>query len=406
MLADMASRSGTERAVTLVLLGKAMRTYCYGFLGILFPIHLNALGLGPEGIGIAVALTLLSSAAMTVAMRRPAERFGSRAVLMLLAALIVASAVLFATTRSPTLAIVAAMLGNLAVSVGETGPFLSVEQVVVARAASGPRLTMRMSVYNLVGYGAAGLGSLTVTLLAPWETGGVSGTPYEVLFWLFALSGIAQILIYARLEPAREVLEPGPDQSRPSRGLIYRLAALFALDALAGGLVVQSLIAYWFFARFGLPLASLGAIFFGTQVLTALSLVMAARVATRIGLMNTMVFSHLISNALLIAMAFAGNVTTAVALLLTRHLLSQMDVPTRQAFLMSVVHDHEREAAATVTNAARTIAQSVSPGFTGYIMQAVGMAAPFVLGGSLKIVYDLLLYVTCRKAMPRERLPR
>jgi sugar phosphate permease len=214
------------------------------------------------------------------------------------------------------------------------------------------------------------------------------------------------MLIYARL-PAGSPGPPTPaSQGLPSRGLIYRLAALFALDSLAGGFVVQSLIAYWFFVHFGLQLAALGGIFFGTQVLTAASFLIAARSAGRFGLVNTMVFSHLVSNALLIAIAFAPTAAIAIGLLLARHLLSQMDVPTRQTYLVSVVEDHEREAAVSLTNAARTVAQAVTPAFTGYIMQAVSVSAPFVLGGSLKIVYDLLLYSTARgagRAMARPR---
>lgn len=390
-----------DRPAGLVFVAKAARTFCYGFLGVLFPIHLAALGLGAEGIGVAVTLTLAGSAAMTVAVRRPAERFGSRAVLMGLAALVAASGALFATARHPALVVAAAVIGNLAVSVGETGPFLTVEQVLVARAASGPRLTLAMSLYNLVGYGAAALGALTVALVAGADASGLAGVPYRPLFWLFALSGVAQVALYGRLDPASlaaPAAVPGP---LPSRGLIYRLAALFALDALAGGFVVQSLVAYWFFVHFGLSLGSLGWIFFGTHALTALSFLLAARAAARLGLVNTMVFSHLISNALLIAMAFAPTASVAVGLLLARHLLSQMDVPTRQAFLMSAVEDREREAAATITNAARTVAQSISPAFTGYVMQAVHVSAPFVLGGTLKIVYDLLLYAAVRRVKPR-----
>lgn len=372
-----------------VFVAKALRTYCYGFLGVLLPVHLSVLGLGSEGIGVALTLTLVASAAMTVAVRRPAERLGSRAVLVALGGLIVLAAVLFATTRSAPVAILAAMLGNLAVGAGETGPFLSIEQVLVARAAAGRGLTARMSLYNLVGYGAAGLGSLTVALLSR-RAGGA--TPYQTLFWVFAASGIAQMLVYSRLPPTPPAPARAPGVPRPSRGLVYRLAALFALDALAGGFVIQSLIAYWFFAHFGLPLASLGEIFFGTQLLTALSLLIAPGVAARIGLVNTMVFTHLVSNVLLIGMALASTPALAILFLLARHLLSQMDVPTRQAFLMSVVRDDEREEAATVTNAARTIAQSISPALTGYVIQALGMSAPFILGGSLKILYDLLLW--------------
>jgi MFS family permease len=183
--------------------------------------------------------------------------------------------------------------------------------------------------------------------------------------------------------------------------LIRRLAALFALDSLAGGFILQSLVAYWLHVRFGLDLAGLGWVFFGAQLLSGVSLLLAGRLAPRLGLVNTMVFSHLISNVILIAIAFAPDPALAVGLLLARHLLSQMDVPTRQSFLMLAVEDHEREAAASVTNTSRTIAQAASPALTGWIMQGVSLSAPFVLGGGLKIVYDLLLYATIRKVQVR-----
>jgi len=386
--------AASDRTVWLVFVAKAARTFCYGFLGVLLPVHLSRLGLGPEGIGAAVALTLAASATLTLLIRRPTERLGSQTVLIGLSGLIVVSGLLFATTGAPALAIAAAMIGNLAVGAGETGPFLSLEQVLVARAVAGPRLTVRMSLYNLVGYAAAGLGALTVAALAP------RGEDLSPLFWLFAASGVVQMAVYGTLDAAATTAATGPRPTappRPSRGFVYRIAALFALDSLAGGFVVQSLIAYWLFVRYGLPPGALGMVFFGAQAMTVASLLIAAPVAARIGLVNTMVFSHLVSNVLLIAMAFAPDVRLAVGLLLGRHLLSQIDVPTRQAFLMSVVADHEREGAATVTNAARTVAQSLTPALTGYVMQALGMGAPFVLGGSLKIVYDLLLYALCRR---------
>ena len=188
----------------------------------------------------------------------------------------------------------------------------------------------------------------------------------------------------------------------PSAPIIRRLAALFALDSLAGGFVLQSLLAYWFHVRYGLGLESLGAVFFAAQILTALSFLGAARLALRFGLINTMVFTHLGSNVLLIAMALAPSAPIAIGLFLARQLLSQMDVPTRQAYVMSVVEDREREAAASATNLSRTIAQALTPSLTGYVMQAVAVSAPFVLGGGLKIVYDLLLYATFQRIKPRE----
>ena len=385
------------RSVRLVFLAKAIRTYGYGFLGVLFPIHLSRLGLGPEGIGTAITLTLAASAALTLLVRRPAARLGMRATLVGLAGLIVAAGVLHATTRSVAVTVVAAMLGNLAVGVGETGPFLSLEQVLVAQATPSARLTWQMSLYNVVGYAASGLGALSVALLA-----GRGDEGYAPLFWIFAAGGVAQMLLYARLEPGVGGAAAAPNAApMPSRGFIYRLAALFALDSLAGGFVVQSLIAYWFFSHFGLPLGALGLVFFGSQLMTVVSLLIAAPVAARLGLVETMVFSHLLSNFLLIGMAFAPDARVAIGLLLARHLLSQIDVPTRQAFLMQVVEPHERAGAATLTNAARTVAQAVSPALTGHVMQAAGMGAPFLLGGTLKIVYDLLLYALCRRRIQR-----
>jgi predicted MFS family arabinose efflux permease len=397
----MAPAGRVERTVAVVLAAKAVRSFGYGYLGVLFPLRLAGLGVGPRGLGVAVTLTLLATAGMTLALRRPAERLGARPVLVGLSGLVTVAGALLATGESPAVLVLGAMLGNLAVSTGETGPFLSIEQVLVARAPTRISLTLRMSLYNLAGYAAAGLGALTVALLA---RGAEAASLMGPLAWLFAASGGVQALLYRRLGPAAAALPARPAAGRPSRGLVYRIAALFALDSLAGGFVLQSLLVYWFFVRFGLDAAGLGAVFFGTQVLTAVSLLVAARVAGRLGLVNTMVFSHLASNVLLIAMAGAPSAGAAVALLLARAALSQMDVPTRQAFLMAVVRDDEREAAATVTNASRTVAQALSPTVAGAVMQAVSLSAPFVAGGALKIVYDLLLYGTCRRAERAARL--
>ena len=401
----------TTSTVWLVFAAKAVRTFCYGYLGILLPLHLAALGLGAGGIGVAVTLTLGASALLTLLIRRPTERRGGRAVLVALACLVMGAGVLLATARAPALVVLAAMLGNVAVSTGETGPFLSIEQVLVARAAAGRDLTLRMSLYNLVGYVASGLGALAVAALPGGEghangAGTIGGGGYGLLFWLFALSGGVQALLYARL-PDIPVRPPVAGAPRfPSRRLVYRIAALFALDSFAGGFVLQSLLVYWLYAHFALTPAAIGAVFSAAQLLTACSVLLAVRASHWFGLVNTMVFSHLASNVLLVAMGLAPTAGLAVALLLLRALLSQMDVPTRQAFLMLVVRDDEREATATVTNAGRTVAQAVSPALTGYVMQAVSLSAPFVLGGVLKIVYDLLLYQTCRRVVPvsaRER---
>jgi len=368
------------REVAAVFAAKTARTFCYGYLGIILPVYLSELGLGAAGVGAAVTLTLLASA-----VRRPAERLGARSALLGLVALSAAAAVLLLASRQPWTVVLAAMLGNVAVGTGETGPFLTVEQVVVARATAPGRRTLALSLYNLVGYGAAAAGAVSAAGLGD----------YRRLFALFLAGTVVQALAYAAL-PRGGRLAPAPAGGLPSAPLIRRMAALFALDAFAGGFVLQSLVAYFLHARFGLDLAGLGLTFFGTQLLTGASVLLAAPVAARIGLLPTMVISHLVSNVVLVAIAWAPTAGAAVTLLLARHLLSQMDVPTRQAWVMAVVADHEREAAASATNLARTLAQAATPALTGWTMQALALSAPFVLGGGLKIAYDLLLFWTFR----------
>ena len=381
------------RDARLVFIAKTTRTFCYGSLGVLFPVYLTELGLDARGLGIAVTLALLSSAVLTVAVRRPAQRWGPRTALLGLAALSVLAALLFLVAKSPWLVIVAAMLGNLAVGTGESGPFLALEQVAVTRASTREGLTRALSLYNLTGYVASALGAALVTRL--------TGSPTWV-FAIFLAGAVIQLGAYALMRRSPPLPASARARQRAaSRALVRRIAALFALDSFAGGFVIQSLVTYWFYTRFDLALGTLGWIFFGTQILSGLSLLLAARLAPRLGLVNTMVFSHLISNLLLIALAFAPTLSVAVTLLLARHLLSQMDLPTRQTFLMLAVEDQEREHAATLTNTTRTVAQSVSPAVTGWIMQTLSLSAPFLLGGGLKIVYDLLLYATIRNIRTR-----
>ena len=377
----------TSRDYGLVLAAKTARTFCYGYLGVLLPVYLSDLGMGAAGVGASVTFTLAGSAALTWAIRRPVERWGTRAALVGLAGLSAVSAGLFLATSEPWLVVLAAMLGNVAVGTGETGPFLSIEQVVVTRATPPERRTMALSVYNFVGYAAAALGAATL---------GLVHDP-RLLFAVFLGAAGLQAALFTRLSAARLARPAARSGWLPASPVIRKVAALFSLDSFAGGFILQSLIAYWFHERFGMDLATLGAVFFATQVLTALSLLAAARLADRFGLLNTMVFSHLVSSAFLVGMAFAPSGGVAVALLLLRQLLSQMDVPTRQAFLMAIVPDHEREEAAISTTLARTVTQAVSPAVTGWVMQAVALGAPFVIGGGLKMVYDLLIYFTFRR---------
>jgi predicted MFS family arabinose efflux permease len=291
----------------------------------------------------------------------------------------------------PWVVVIAAMLGNVAVGTGETGPFLTVEQVVIARSATAARRTTLLSVYNLLGYASAAVGAGVVGLASR-----------DVLFTVFLVLSVAQIAAYAALPTAPRAERRGPATGPgPSTPLIRRLAALFSLDSFAGGFVLQSLIAYYLHERYGLGLQALGQIFLVAQIVTAASLLIAARAAQRFGLLNTMVVSHLVSNVFLIAIAAAPTAWIAVTLLYARQLLSQMDVPTRQAYVMAIVQDAERETAATITTLWRTIAQAISPTVTGWVMSAISLSTPFVIGGTLKIIYDVLLYATFKDVKPR-----
>jgi MFS family permease len=391
---DVKPLRSVPSVVVIVFIAKSIRTFCYGFLGITVPLYLADLGMSARGVGVSVTLMLVGSALLTWVIRRPAERFGARPALIGITALTAVSAGLLLWTRSPWGVVIAAMLGNVAVGTGETGPFLTVEQVVVARAVPPSTRTSALSVYNLIGYASAALGAAAV---------GIAPSP-TWLFGAFLAGAGVQLAVYARLSIARPPARASsPAAARlPSARIIRQLAALFALDSFAGGFVLQSLVAYFLHVRFGLTLDRLGLVFALTQVCTAASLVLAPACARRFGLLPTMVVSHLISNVFLIAIAAAPAAAAAIALLLGRHLLSQMDVPTRQAYVMAVVADHEREAAASLTNLSRTVAQAVTPALTGWVMQAVALSAPFALGGALKIVYDVLLWWTFREVTLRE----
>jgi predicted MFS family arabinose efflux permease len=331
---------------------------------------------------------LVGSAILTWLVRAPAERLGARAALLGLAGLTGIAAVMLLLSRNPYVVIAAAMLGNIAVGTGETGPFLSIEQVVIARAVQARGRTTVLSVYNLLGYGAAALGAAAVSL----------GTP-RTLFAAFLGAAIVQLAAYALLGRVT-VARSGPREIPSSTPLIRRLAGLFALDSFAGGFVLQSLVAYFLHTRFELSLDALGRVFFAAQILTAASLLLAPRLARAWGLLPTMVVTHLVSNVFLIGIAFAPVAWLAIALLLANRLLSQIDVPTRQAYVMAVVPDREREAAATTTTLWRTGAQAITPLLTGWVMQALTLSTPFLLGGGLKIVYDVLLYRTFKDVRP------
>jgi len=377
----------------IVFFAKSIRTLCYGFMGVLVPVVLTQMGFTKKELGYTFSLTLAASAFITIVSTRLARRFGLRSLLIALHGITVLSAALFLAGTKPWVYVVAAMVGNLALGVGETGPFLALEQVVLARSVPTEKLTGFLSLYNLTGFICPAIGGVLVGWL---------GNRPHWLFWIFLLSGAVQSLLYVFSHPTPALPPKVAGEREPSRPLIRKIAALFALDAFGGGFILQSWVMYWFYIRFHLDLPSLGWIYFLLQMTTGLSLLAAAPLTKKWGLVNTMVFSHLISNLFLIAIPLAPTAAVAVLILFGRHLLSQIDVPTRQAFLLLAVRDHEKEQASGLTTTWRTVSQAVSPTIGGWAMQGLFLSAPFLFGGGLKIVYDFFLYRLARRVTLEE----
>src|SRR5438876_2283958 len=386
-----------DRDGRLIFLEKTVRTVPYGFLGVIFGVYLDQLGFTKVTIGIVLTATVLSSAFYTFIISFVADRIGRRRTLVFFALTdFVAGTLLFVSTDwwAPVLA---GIVGNMTVGAGEVGPFLSLEQAILPRTARADRRTLAFSVYNLVGYGASSAGALLAGL--PRYMG------YPPLFLAYMISGLIGAVLYSSLSGAVEPKSrPGrrPALSPRGRPIVAKLSTLFALDAFGVGFIGQSILSYYFFLRFGLDLATLGAIFFATQLVTALSFLLSERIARRIGLLRTMVFTHVPSNVFLIGVAFASTPLTAVLLLLCRQSLSQMDVPARQSYVMAIVDESDRTAAAGLTSTTRTVSSSISPSLAGYALANLWLGVPLVAAGILKLAYDALIYKEFRQVRPPE----
>ena len=405
--ADRPGRSPRDRLSPdgrLLFVTCGVRSFAYGFLSVVLGLYLAELGLEAGAIGGIFGAALAGGALMTVALTGVADRLGRRRVLIVGAALMALAGTVFALADSPLLLALAAIVGAISPSGKEVGPFLSIEQAALPRTAPDERRTSVFAAYNLVGSLAGALGALAAGV--PDLLGLAPLTGYRLLVGAYAATGLLLAALFARLSPDVEAAPrsaPTADVPAPrlrfgvhrSRGVVARLAALFALDAFAGGFVVQGLVAYWFNVRYGADAATLGAIFFGTNLLSALSFLAAPPVARRIGLLNTMVFTHLPSNVLLLV-PLMPSLPLAVAMLLARQLLSQLDVPTRQSFTMAVVTPDERAAAAGLTSVARNGAAAVAPVFAGATLAIPALGLPFLIAGGLKIVYDLAILAAFR----------
>jgi MFS family permease len=391
----------------LVFAGRAVRTFSLGALSLALPLLLKERGLGAAGLGGVLTATLVEDALLTAAVTSLAPRWGRRRLLILSAIPMVLGGVALAWARDTTLLMVAVVLAVVSSNGQDAGPFSPLEVAILPEAVAARRQTRAFAWLNVAGFLPAALGALAAGQWLRLAT--AAGRPAEdalrAVLWAYAAGGVVLALVYAGLRPDAGAA-PSPAAAprawlglHRSRAIVLQLAALQALDALAGGFVAQSLLVYWFDLRFGASPDALGRLFFGTQALSALSFLAAARLAERVGLLHTMVFTHVLSNVLLAAVALMPTFPLAAAVLLCRHLFSQMDVPTRQSYTMALVAPDERAPAAGLTTAARGLAQALSPVLTGIALSHAAFGLPLFLAGGLKIVYDLALFVRLRKVV-------
>lgn len=385
----------------LLLLTRSLRLFAYGALSVVLVLYLSALGFTPSQIGALLTLTLVGDTVVSLILTTRADRVGRRRILIAGAVLMALAGALFALTSSFVVLLIAGTLGVISPSGNEVGPFLPIEQAALAQVVSPSLRTAVFSWYTLAGAIATALGSLV--------GGGLSEAlqSYRVVLVVYAAIGVLLAVSFLRLSPTVEAGVTEKVKSLlgmgASRRIVLKLAGLFALDAFAGGFVVQSFAAYWFHLRFGVSPAGLGAIFFGANVLAGISALVASRLAARFGLVRTMVFTHLPSNVLLILVPVVPTLPLAVAVLFARFSISQMDVPTRQSYLMAVVRPEERSAAGGVTGVARTAGAALAPVFAGFLFSRPALiGVPFLIAGALKIIYDLLLYRGFEQVRPPE----
>jgi MFS family permease len=399
-----------KRDITLLFSTRIIRLFCYGFLSVVLALYLAEAGLTEGQIGLLFTLTLVGDAVITLWLTTSADRLGRKRTLILGALLMAGAGVAFVLTRNFILLIMAAVIGVISPSGNEIGPFLSVEQAGLTQLISSKSRTQFFAWYNLVGSFATATGALSGGWLAQvlQNNEWTALASYRVVLMGYALGGFLLLLLFLNLTKSVEV-EATQDETKRllglhrSRAVVFKLSSLFAMDAFAGALLVQSLIAYWFHVRFGVESGMLGSIFFGANILAGISALLAIRLANKFGLINTMVFTHIPSNILLILVPLMPTLPLAIGILLLRFSISQMDVPTRQSYTMAVVAPDERSAAAGVTAIARSVGASVSPALTGLLFSIPMLFnAPFFLAGGLKIIYDLLLYREFRSVKPPE----
>ncbi len=404
----------------LLFATRFIRLFAYGSLSVVLVFYLVGLGLSVPQTGMLLTLTLVGDTVVSLVLTTRADRVGRRRMLIVGAVLMAAAGLVFASTRNLWLLVLAGTVGVISPSGNEVGPFLSIEQAALSHMVTDRTRTEVFAWYTLTGSLATALGALaggTATRVLQ-ETAMAPVSRYRMVVILYAALGVILAVLFSRLSPAAEATTLGEKKALRatlaglsgldrSRDVVVKLSALFALDSFGGGFVVQSFAAYWFYLRFGVEPGTLGVIFFWANIFAGISALLASRLASRFGLIKTMVATHLPSNILLILVPLMPTLSLAVAVLLVRFSISQMDVPTRQSYLMAVVSPEERSAAAGITGVARTTGAAISPLFVGFMFARPALInLPFIIAGILKITYDLLLYRAFAAVQPPEETER
>lgn len=394
----------------LLFTTRIIRMFCYGFLSVVLVLYLSEAGLTEQQAGLLFTFTLAGDAGISLWLTTHADGFGRKRTLIIGALLMLGAGIVFLLTNNLIVLMIAAIVGVISPSGNEIGPFLSVEQAGLSQLLPDKLRTKAFAWYNLAGSFSTAIGALTGGWLAQLlqSSGWTALAAYRYILTGYAVGGLLIAILFLQISPAIEVRNEATNAKKvlglhQSRNVVFKLSAFFALDAFAGGLIVQSMIAYWFHVKFGVDSGILGSIFFGANILAGLSSLLAVKVAEKIGLINTMVFTHIPSNILLILVPLMPTLPLAIGILLLRFSISQMDVPTRQSYTMAVVAPDERSAASGVTAIARSVGASLSPALTGLFFSIPALfSVPFFLCGGLKIIYDLLLWREFRLVKPPE----
>ncbi|MFW9970160.1 MAG: MFS transporter [Candidatus Odinarchaeota archaeon] len=382
-----------------IMIVKFLRIFGSSLMSIIMPLYMLAQGYNVTFVGIVVSLMILSNIPFNILLTLVIKRLGQRLILVLLSALMIISALLFLWNLSMFMIIIAALIGLLSAHGTETGSFQSIEQSIISETVDDKKRTRMFSVYNFIGYVSMSFGSL------------LSGLPdylprltLSFAFYAYAIIGLIQLVIYLSFTNIDEIFDRSDKMilHPKSRKTVLKLSALFSIDAFGGGFIVKTLLTTWFFLRFNVQLISLSLIFSIADVITAISIFFAPILAKRIGLLKTMVITHIPSNIFLILVPFAPTLLFAVIFLFLRQSISQMDVPTRQSYVNAIINAEDRASTAAITNTVRTVSSSISPPLATSLIELGNFVLPLVFGGGIKIVYDIAVYFAFRKIKPPE----